>query len=46
MVLDELWRLRWQRDRTLRKFDRWIHKAEKEKDNDEYESLIAEAIQE
>ena len=46
MVFDKLWRLRWQRDRTQRKFGRWIHKAEKEKDRDEHESLITEAMQE
>lgn len=46
MVFDKLWRLRWQRDRTKRKFDRWIRKAKKEKDHDQYESLIAEVMQE
>ena len=40
---DELWRLRWQRDRLERKYDRQIHKAKKEKNDDERDSLITAA---
>jgi hypothetical protein len=46
MIFDELWRLRRRRDRTLRRYDRWIHKARKKRDSDEEESLISEVIQE
>lgn len=46
MIFDELWRLRWKRDRIQHKYDRWIREAQKNKDYNERESLGAEASQE
>ena len=46
MIFDELWRLRWKRDRSQRQYDRWIQEAEKKNNHEERESLIREAIME
>jgi len=45
MIFDQLWRLRFARDREERRYNRLIREAEKKKQHDEREMLIQEAIQ-
>lgn len=45
MIFDDLWRLRRKRDKTQRRYDRWIRKADKKKQYEERESLTHEAMQ-